>query len=70
MTVTKVNDVNLFDAETQRCPYDAYKTLRDEAIYLGVLCCQLLLGQAVHMIPPVDEGHDLRLSLCGQLRDI
>ncbi len=23
--------VNLFDVETQRCPYDAYKTLRDEA---------------------------------------
>lgn len=24
-------DVNLFDIETQKCPYDAYKTLRDEA---------------------------------------
>ncbi|MFK7841952.1 MAG: cytochrome P450, partial [Sphingorhabdus sp.] len=24
-------NVNLFDAETQKCPYDAYKTLRDEA---------------------------------------
>ena len=31
MTVNKLADVNLFDAETQRCPYDAYKTLRDEA---------------------------------------
>ena len=24
-------DVNLFDPETQQCPYDAYRTLRDEA---------------------------------------
>ncbi len=24
-------DVNLFDTETQQCPYDAYKTLREEA---------------------------------------
>ena len=24
-------DVNLFDLETQACPYDAYRTLRDEA---------------------------------------
>ncbi len=24
-------DVNLFDLETQRCPFDAYQTLRDEA---------------------------------------
>ena len=31
MTVITPTDVNLFDPETQRCPYDAYKTLRDEA---------------------------------------
>ena len=30
MTVTKPADVDLCDAETQRCPYHAYKTLRDE----------------------------------------
>ena len=24
-------DVNLFDVKLQQCPYDAYKTLRDEA---------------------------------------
>ncbi|MEP5936853.1 MAG: cytochrome P450 [Erythrobacter sp.] len=28
-------DINLFDVETQQCPYDAYKTLRDDApVYL------------------------------------
>ena len=31
MTLNIPTDVNLFDVETQRCPYDAYKTLRDEA---------------------------------------
>ena len=31
MSDTPKAQVNLFDAETQRCPYDAYKTLRDEA---------------------------------------
>ncbi len=31
MTVNTPTNVNLFDPETQRCPYDAYKTLRDEA---------------------------------------
>ena len=31
MTVNTPANVNLFDPETQRCPYDAYKTLRDEA---------------------------------------
>ena len=31
MTVNTPINVNLFDPETQRCPYDAYKTLRDEA---------------------------------------
>ena len=31
MTINTSTDVNLFDVETQRCPYDAYKTLRDEA---------------------------------------
>ena len=31
MTVSTPTDVNLFDVETQCCPYDAYKTLRDEA---------------------------------------
>ena len=31
MTVNSPTDVNLFDAETQRCPYDAYKTLREKA---------------------------------------
>ena len=31
MKVNRPTDVNLFDPETQRCPYDAYKTLRDEA---------------------------------------
>ena len=31
MSRTPTPQVNLFDAETQRCPYDAYKTLRDEA---------------------------------------
>ena len=31
MTVSTPTDVNLFDVETQRCPYDAYKRLRDEA---------------------------------------
>ena len=31
MTFTTPTNVNLFDPETQRCPYDAYKALRDEA---------------------------------------
>ena len=31
MTVNTPTGVNLFDVETQRCPYDAHKTLRDEA---------------------------------------
>ena len=31
MTENSTPDVNLFDYETQQCPYPAYKTLRDEA---------------------------------------
>ncbi|MEM8769449.1 MAG: hypothetical protein AAGE43_18580, partial [Pseudomonadota bacterium] len=31
MSEPKATDVNLFDLETQRCPFDAYQTLRDEA---------------------------------------
>ena len=31
----KVSEINLFDSGTQQCPYDAYKTLRDDApVYL------------------------------------
>jgi cytochrome P450 len=31
----KAADINLFDVETQQCPYDAYKALRDDApVYL------------------------------------
>lgn len=31
MNPKSVSEVNLFDIETQQCPYQAYKTLRDEA---------------------------------------
>ncbi|MEL0306701.1 MAG: cytochrome P450, partial [Halieaceae bacterium] len=31
MNPKSVSEVNLFDLETQQCPYHAYKTLRDEA---------------------------------------
>lgn len=31
MTITTDPQINLLDAETQQCPYDAYKTLREEA---------------------------------------
>jgi cytochrome P450 len=31
VTVKKPADVNLFDVETQQCPYDAYRELRDDA---------------------------------------
>ena len=31
MSADSQPDVNLFDVDTQQCPYDAYKLLRDEA---------------------------------------
>jgi hypothetical protein len=31
MNPESVSEKNLFDSETQQCPYHAYKTLRDEA---------------------------------------
>ena len=31
MTINTSTDVNLFNVETQRCHYDPYETLRDEA---------------------------------------
>ena len=31
MNSKSVSEINLFDVKTQQCPYEAYKTLRNEA---------------------------------------
>ena len=52
--------VNLFDAETQRCPYDAYKTLRDEAPALRAAHKAMLLHHRA-LLALVDDN-DFALS--------